>query len=99
MHSTLHILPHVPLMMPLEPASTYSGTTVQPDAFTSFSNLLYFAFLHAYDVVRVRSKIRVRVKVNVKVLPIQRHAQCRRMGVLPEQNQGGRLSLRMFARL
>ena len=39
MHGALHILPHVALMMPLEPTSTYSGTTVQPDAFTSFSNL------------------------------------------------------------
>ena len=42
-------------MMPLEPTSTYSGTTVQPDAFTSFFNLLYFAFL-----VRVRVRARVR---------------------------------------
>ena len=55
MHSALHILPHVSLMMPLEPTSTYIGTTVQPDAFTNFSNLLYFAFLHMYNFVRFSS--------------------------------------------
>ena len=62
-------------MMPLEPTSTYSGTTVQPDAFTSFSNLLYFAFLHVYDFVRFSSygdvssihTTRVRVRVRVRV--------------------------------
>ena len=40
MHSALHILPHVALMMPLEQTSTYHGTTVQPDTFTRFSKLV-----------------------------------------------------------
>ena len=67
MHSALHILPHVSLMMPLEPTSTCSGTTVQPNAFTSFSNLLYFAFVRVRVGVRIRVRVRVRVMLRVRV--------------------------------
>ena len=67
MHSALHILPHVALMMPLEPTLIYSGTTVQLDEFTSLSYLLYFVRVRVTVSVSVRVSVRVSLRVSIRV--------------------------------